>query len=121
MVIKPSFILIFTTIMMADDKKVEYTVIFFGMGIYHKYKVKIKSDLNKYGLRWNPSKSKSYDNVKLKGFLRKFNIETKMINNETLVNRGGNTGVWEGGDHSVLGVMFEKVNKDEHLPIILIH
>ena len=85
--------------------------------MYHKHKRKMKSNIiSKYGLVWNPGKVKFLNADKIKEVYDIFHV----IYNNDMNGRDGKSGVWQNKFDIIKIVMFDKLSKDEHLPVLLI-
>ncbi len=90
-----------------------YYIIYFVDDLYHNNKVKLKQIMKRYGLSWDWSKLESLSAKQIDGIY-------KLTGIKNTVNRSGSSGVWSNGTDSVKALMFEKQNKDEHLPVLMI-
>jgi len=90
-----------------------YYIIYFDYDLYHKNKYKLKQIMKYYGLTWDWSKVESLDAEQIDSIYKLSGIENT-------VKRSGSSGIWSNGTDSVKALMFEKQNKDEHLPVLMI-
>lgn len=95
----------------------KYTTVYFDYELYHKHKRKIKANImSKYGLVWNPGKVKFLNADKIKEMYDVFHVTY----NNDMNSRDGKSGVWQNKFDVIKIVMFDKVDKNEHLPVLLI-
>lgn len=94
----------------------EYTIIYFDYEKYHKYKNKVKSIFSDYFLNWDWTKRIHLKSDQIKNVYDTFKIDI----HDELIDRNGSSGIWANKYNAVKMVAYEKLDKNEHLPVILI-
>lgn len=100
----------------------EYTVIHFDYGSYLSNKVEVKKIISDHELIWKDTKVKiglPYESIL--GIYKFFKIDDKLINDKRLVERTGSIGIWSNPESAIKIVIFDKKNKEEQLPVLLIY
>lgn len=100
-----------------------FTVIFFNYNSYHDNKHRLDKIRNKYSVKWNDLKTIELNYEAILGIYSVFGYKDYIFNDNIVKGRKGISGIWETSDRTcaVKGIFFEKKNKEEHLPVLIVY
>lgn len=99
-----------------------FTTIFFPINTYQSNKHKLQNLRIRFGVNWNDKKIK--ENIPYNDILnvyKLFKSENQIINDESLKNRQGATGLWSSETDSLKIIVFNEIDEKESHPVLMIY